>query len=247
MRYFLELAYRGTQYQGWQKQPGDRPTVQDTIELSLSTLLNQETPVVGCGRTDTGVHALQFFLHFDLEKELPKNFLYRLNKHLPKDISIFRIIPVSNENHARFDASHRAYEYRISTYKDPFKIDTAHYFPFSRFTDTDKVQEAAKLLLNYNEFFPFCKSNNDANTMICELYHAEWQFDKDEWTFNISANRFLRGMIRLIVGMCLNVGQGKITLDEVKHAMDHQRLLTKSLSVNASGLYLKDIRYPFIP
>ena len=104
MRYFVELAYKGTNYQGWQKQPGDRPTVQDNIELSLSTLLNQVTTVMGCGRTDTGVHALQYFMHFDFEGELPKNFLYRLNKHLPKDISIFKIIPVDKERHVRFDA-----------------------------------------------------------------------------------------------------------------------------------------------
>lgn len=246
MRYFLELAYRGTNYQGWQKQPGDRPTVQDTIELSLSTLLNTPTSVIGCGRTDTGVHAKQFFLHFDLDKELPKNFLYRLNKHLPKDISIFRIIPVEPEHHARFDASHRAYEYRIITRKDPFEIDTAHHYAFSRFTNQDKMQEAAKLLLDYEEFFPFCKSNNDANTMRCEIYHAEWTFDEHQWVFNIAANRFLRGMIRLIVGMCLNVGQDKISLQEVKQALEEQSLLKKSLSVDASGLYLKDIRYPFI-
>ncbi|MDG1296674.1 MAG: tRNA pseudouridine(38-40) synthase TruA [Saprospiraceae bacterium] len=246
MRYFVELAYRGTNYQGWQKQPGERPTVQDNIELSLSTLLNQSTAVMGCGRTDTGVHALQYFMHFDFEGELPKNFLYRLNKHLPKDISIFRIIPVDKERHVRFDASHRAYEYRIITSKDPFKIDTAHYYPFKQFTDQDKMQEAAKLLLNYEEFYPFCKSNNDSYTMRCELFHSEWEFKDNEWTFNIAANRFLRGMIRLIVGMCLNVGQDKISLEEVKQALDEQRLLSKSLSVDASGLYLKDIRYPFI-
>ena len=142
--------------------------------------------------------------------------------------------------------SHRAYEYRIITSKDPFKIDTAHYYPFKQFTDKDKMQEAAKLLLNYEEFYPFCKSNNDSYTMRCELFHSEWEFKDNEWTFNIAANRFLRGMIRLIVGMCLNVGQDKISLEEVKQALDEQRLLSKSLSVDASGLYLKDIRYPFI-
>ena len=246
MRYFIELAYNGAQYQGWQRQPGGRPTVQGNIEHSLSVLLNTETAITGCGRTDTGVHALQYFLHFDGPDELPPNFHYRLNKHLPKDISIFRIIPVESEAHARFDASHRAYEYRLFTYKNPFEIDTAHYFKFSKFTDRDKVQKAAKLLLNYDEFYPFCKSNHDAKTMKCTIYNAEWTFEEQQWTFDIAANRFLRGMIRLIVGMCLNVGQDKISLDDVKKAMDTQTLLKKSLSVDPAGLYLKDIRYPYI-
>ena len=246
MRYFLEIAYKGTHYQGWQKQPEGRPTIQGTIEENLSTILNTPTDIVGCGRTDTGVHALDYYLHVDIDGALPKNFLYRLNKLLPKDITVFRVIPVALDAHARYDATHRAYEYRVLAHKDPFQIDTAYHFPFFHQADQEKIQSAAQLLLEYQEFAPFCKSNHDANTMICQLKEAYWVFEDESWTFHIASNRFLRGMIRLIVGMCLNVGLGKITLEEVKEALDQQTPLKKSLSVDAAGLYLKDIHYPFI-
>jgi len=247
MRYFSKLAYNGTNYNGWQKQPND-PSVQEMIEAALFTIIRQEIAVVGCGRTDTGVHAKEYYLHFDLENGLPENFIYRLNKVLPKDISIEKIFEVHADAHARFDATNRSYEYHVVFNKNPFRQDTTYFFPFSKQLDFEKLQAAASLLLQYEEFYPFCKSNTDVKTMICEMTRAEWVLNEDKtgMIFYISANRFLRGMVRLIVGMCLNVGLGKITIEEVKAALEKQERFNKSHSVSPQGLFLMDIRYPFI-
>ena len=246
MRYFAELAYNGAGYQGWQKQKNEAPTLQEEIERALSTLINHPTPIVGCGRTDTGVHAQQYFIHFDTQKKIEDSLLHRINKYLPNQILIKRFIPVSQEAHARFDATHRAYEYKICTWKDPFNIQTKYYYPSARWIDTQKMHEAAQILKEYSSFYTFCKSNTDVKTMDCTLFDAHWKFEEREWTFHIAANRFLRGMIRLIVGMCLNVGRGQLQLEEVHEALQKQKRLHKSLSVPPQGLYLKDIRYDFI-
>lgn len=247
MRYFAELAYNGSRYFGWQRQP-KQISVQEELENAFSTILGQNIPVVGCGRTDTGVHAKQYFLHFDFAGDFPKAFLPRINKFLPKDIVIFRIFSVQPEAHARFDASHRAYEYHIDFEKNPFGQETSYYYPFAKQLDFEQLQAAATLLLKYKEFYPFCKTKTDVKTMQCSLKQAEWVEDNTnkQLLFHIAANRFLRGMVRLIVGMCLNVGLGKLTLEEVKKAMDQQKRLPKSLSVPPQGLYLTDIRYEFV-
>ncbi len=244
MRYFSELAYKGTNYNGWQRQP-NAPSVQQTIEEALATILNTAIEVVGCGRTDTGVHASQYFLHFDFEGKFPKEFLRRLNKLLPPDVAFRSIYEVAPDAHARFDATRRSYEYHIVLDKNPFLTDTAWHFPFFEKLDMEKTQAAAALLLNYGAFQPFCKSNTDVHTMECTLFRSEWVFDEAErrLVFHISANRFLRGMVRLIVGMCLNVGLGKVELDEVRNALDQQVLLKKSWSVPAEGLFLTEVRY----
>ena len=247
MRYFAELAYNGTHYFGWQRQP-NQASVQEEIEKTLSTILRQPIEVTGCGRTDTGVHAKQYFLHFDFENTIPDALIQRINRFLPKDIAFFRIFPVSADAHARFDAYHRAYEYHLGLWKDPFGQYTNYYYPLGNQLDLKKLQAAASLLLEYSEFYPFCKSNTDVKTMECEMIRAEWMAmeSKKKLVFHIAANRFLRGMVRLIVGMCLNVSLGKLSLEEVKDAMDHQKRLAKSLSVPPQGLYLADIRYPFL-
>lgn len=247
MRYFTELAYNGTNYCGWQRQPHS-PTVQEKIEVAFSTILRTTITIHGCGRTDTGVHASQYFAHFDCEKDFPKGFVGRVNKFLPKDIVIKRIFAVEPETSARFDAYHRSYEYHLTFVKNPFELDTLFYFPFLRFLDIPKMQLAADLLLDYKEFFPFCKTKSDANNMICDMKRAEWVYHEKtgRLVFHISANRFLRGMVRLIVGMCLNVGLGKLTLADVKLALDKQVRLKKDLSVEAKGLFLTEIRYPFL-
>ena len=244
MRYFVELAYNGTNFYGWQKQP-NHTSIQSTIEEAFSLILRMPIEVVGCGRTDTGVHAKQYFLHFDYDGEFPQGFLQRINKYLPKSIAIYRIFKVHNEQHARFDAYHRSYEYHIVGYKAPFHQETAYHFPFYKHLDAEKLQSAAELLLNYEAFFPFCKTHTDVKTMNCDLIRSEWIIDKDtqNMVYHVSANRFLRGMIRLIVGMCLNVGLGKISIDDVKKAMDQQERLDKSWSVPPQGLFLCDIRY----
>lgn len=247
MRYFAELAYNGTNYVGWQSQPG-QVSVQGTIEAALSTILNTPIEVVGCGRTDAGVHAKQYFLHFDFNGAFPRGFDRRINKFLPPDIAIYRFIEVAPEAHARFDAAHRAYEYHIDFRKNPFGKDTRYFFPFASQLDRALLQEAAQLLLEFKEFYPFCKSNTDVKTMRCDLRRAEWIIDREaqNMVFHIAADRFLRGMVRLIVGMCLNVALGKLDLPDVRTALEEQVRLPKSLSAPPDGLYLTDIRYPFI-
>lgn len=247
MRYFSELAYNGTNYFGWQIQP-KQLSVQEKLEDAFSTLLQTKIQVVGCGRTDTGVHASQFFLHFDFPEDLPGDLLSRINKFLPKDIAIRRIFEVSKDAHARFDAFHRSYEYHLVFHKNPFEVNTAYFFPQAHQLDVQKMQDAAALLLNYEAFFPFCKTRSDAKTMDCEMKRAEWVLDEkaEKLVFHISANRFLRGMVRLIVGMCLNVGLGKLDLQIVKEALDNQTRIEKSLSAPAHGLFLTEIRYPFL-
>ena len=245
-RYFVALSYLGTKFSGWQKQP-KATSVQEVIEKAISKVLRTDIEVVGCGRTDAGVHAKQYFLHFDFDGEFPQGFLNRMNKVLPPAIAFHNIFEVENNAHARFDANHRAYEYHISYYKNPFTANTAYHFPFASKLDQQKMQEVASLLRNYEAFFPFCKSNSDVKTMNCDLKRAEWVFDEvnGKMIFHIAANRFLRGMVRLIVGVWVNVGLSKVSIEEVKEALENQTRLNKSLSVPPQGLFLTDIRYPF--
>jgi len=252
MRCFCELAYNGTRYVGWQKQPG-QASLQETIEGAFSTILETSIEITGCGRTDAGVHARQYFLHFDFPFEgeggFPEAFVSRLNKFLPQDIVVRRIFEVANDAHARYDAFLRSYEYKLCFNKNPFHPETIYHFPFAHKLDVQKVQEAANLLLGYDEFFPFCKTRSDVKTVECQLKRSKWIFDreKERMIYYISANRFLRGMVRLIVGMCLNVGLGKLSLEEVKLALDTtQRRLPKSWSVPPQGLFLTEVRYPFV-
>ncbi len=245
-RYFAELSYLGTRFSGWQKQPKAK-SLQEGIEKGISKILRTNIEVVGCGRTDAGVHAKQYFLHFDFEESLPEGFCNRLNKVLPPDIAFKKVVEVESSAHARFDATHRAYEYHVGFNKNPFTTNTAFHFPFAQKLNYKKLQEAAGLLLNYDEFFPFCKSNSDVKTMKCDLQRAAWiiESENEKLVFHIASNRFLRGMVRLIVGMCLNVGVGKLSIEKVKAALDSQTRLEKSLSVPPQGLFLTDIRYPF--
>lgn len=261
MRYFAFLSYKGTHYHGWQRQP-NAISVQQVIEEAMTTLLRQEIQVVGCGRTDRGVHASDYALHFDVgelpsEKEeepgeplpnpkpLPDNFLFRLNNFLPEDIAFRKIITVSDDAHTRFDATLRSYTYYMVGDKSPFLTDTAWHFARMPQLDIQAMQEAASLLLNYQSFFPFCKTNSDAQTMNCRLSRCEWIYDEvnGKLNFHISADRFLRGMVRLIVGMCVRVGQGRLSIDKVKDAMDQQKMIKESYSVPAKGLFLSEVKY----
>ncbi len=246
MRYFAELAYRGTNYNGWQKQK-NAPSVQAAIQQAFSTIIGVEE-VVGCGRTDSGVHASRYFMHFDFEGEFPRGFLRRVNKFLNEDIVIRRIFAVSAGAHARFDAVERSYVYHIRRFKNPFKHDLAWHFPFYDKLNLTKLSEVASLLQQYDEFAPFCKTNSDVKTMKCKLTRAEWVLSNDgnKLAFHISANRFLRGMVRLIVGACINAGLGKVTLEEIQKALDDQSPIKKSWSVPAHGLFLCDVRYPYL-
>lgn len=244
MRYFAELAYCGTRYAGWQKQPGQL-TVQSELEQWFSTLLRSPIEVTGCGRTDTGVHARWYVLHFDAPQALPSDFLFRINQVLSNNIVVFNIFEVATTAHARFDARHRAYEYHLGGVKDPFSQNTRLFYPRARNVDWELAQAAASLLLSYQEFYPFCKSDHDANTLRCDLRRSEWIWDPDtqKAVYHIAADRFLRGMVRLIVGMCLQVGLGKISIQQVQHALDTQSLLPKSWSVPPEGLFLTAVKY----
>lgn len=212
----------------------------------MGTILGAELEITGCGRTDTGVHAKQYFAHFDFDGQFPAEFVRRLNKFLPKDLVIYRIFEVPAEAHARFNACQRSYEYHLSFRKNPFTEHFAYFYPYAQQPDPQRMQSAAALLLNYKEFTPFCKSNHDAKTMLCDLRRAEWIFDPNGngAVFHITSNRFLRGMVRLIVGMCLGVGTGQIELAEVQEALDLQSRLRKAISAPPEGLYLGGILYP---
>lgn len=244
MRYFIELSYNGTRYAGWQRQP-NAMSVQQMIEEKLAVLLRHDCPVIGCGRTDAGVHASQFFLHFDHEGEIPEYFISRMNKLLPEDIALYRLIEVEPEAHTRFDATKRAYEYHLGFAKNPFRTETVYHYKQWEKLDLEKMQEAARLLMNYGAFYPFCKSNSDAKTMNCQLFRSEWEKKSDGFglIFHVEANRFLRGMVRLIVGMCLNVGMGKMKVEAVKTALDNQERMKKSLSAPPHGLFLTRVEY----
>ena len=246
-RYFIRLAYNGTRYAGWQRQP-EAPSVQQTLEETFATVLRYPVELTGCGRTDAGVHARVFFAHTDLQPPLPELLLHRLNRMLPPDIALLDLFPVQADAHARFDATYRAYQYVISFQKNPFEQHTGYYYPYREKPDPHLMQDAASLLLNYEYFFPFCKADHDAHTVHCSLYESQWTFQRDGQgaIFRIAANRFLRGMVRLIVGMCLEVGTGKLTLDTVRQAMDRQERLKKSISAPPNGLFLSEIRYPFL-
>lgn len=250
-RYFLYLAYNGARYHGWQRQPLSS-SVQETIAAVLSRILNEEIEPTGCGRTDAGVHASRYVAHFDTSKPVPARFAHRLNRLLPPDIAIQRVEPMGpspaegvHGQHARFSAKHRAYRYDIIAEKDPFRAETTwHYHAFAKL-DLDVLNDAAQLLVSYQEFAPFCKSNSDAKTMRCELRQSEWTRSEDGKTlqYYIGADRFLRGMVRLIVGACVQVSLGEMSIEELREAMEAQVPVPKPLSVPASGLFLTEVAY----
>ncbi|SER45353.1 tRNA pseudouridine(38-40) synthase TruA [Neolewinella agarilytica] len=243
-RYVMELAYNGTNYAGWQRQP-NAMTVEETIDTALSTILGESIKIVGCGRTDAGVHASYYVAHFDFSGELPPFFVRRYNRFVADDISLLGLYRVRSDFHARFHATGRSYCYRIALYKDPFRQDVVTSLPqYQSQADQASMQEAATLLTGYQEFAPFCKTNSDAFTMKCDVTEARWEFAEKEWVFHISANRFLRGMVRLIVGMCLKVGEGKLSLQEVVQALEQQQSLPKPWSAPAAGLFLSQVEYP---
>ncbi len=246
MRYFLTLAYCGTRYCGWQVQPNG-PSVQATLKKALQTILTQPIEITGCGRTDAGVHARYYVVHFDAEGALPPSLLHRLISLLPDDVAVYSIQAMPAGSHARYDAFERSYEYHISLRKDPFTTETAWFFPQSDRLNLEKMQAVADLFANYSAFFPFCKTHSGVEKYNCQLYRATWIHDTEQQqlVFHISANRFLRGMVRLMVGACLRVGLGKLDISDVKTALDNQQPLQNSLSVPPQGLYLVDIKYPY--
>lgn len=247
MRYFLECSFVGTPFQGWQKQPG-KPTVQETLEQKLQVFLKKETAVVGCGRTDTGVHAHSFIAHFDAEQELDPGLIYHLNAILPPEIAVRQVFRVGDEAHARYDAITRTYQYHIHGVKSPFLIDKSFFYNRFDQLNTEDLQRAAQLLLNYAAFYPFCLSRSGVKNYSVQIHQTDWKYNAEgELIFSISANRFLRGMVRLIVGMCINRALGHLEEADVIQSLERQQLLAKSWSVPSYGLYLMGVTYPYWP
>lgn len=243
-RYFIDIAFKGTEYHGWQKQP-NAISVQQKIEEALSTLLRQPTDTVGCGRTDTGVHASQLFVQFDTEKDVSTGkFLWNLNSLLPFDIVAHRIIKVENEAHARFDATSRTYKYRLGFQKNPFENDLLATFP--KALDFDLMNNACKELMKHKDFAAFSKSGAEHHTSLCDISFANWKQEGEIWVFTITANRFLRNMVRAIVGTLVEVGLKKINLDEFNQIIESKNRSNAGTSVPAKGLFLHEVEYPYI-
>lgn len=248
-RYFIEIAFDGSAYHGWQIQQ-NALTVQQLLDRALSTLLRQPTATVGCGRTDTGVHATQLFAHFDhVAPALPmeeSEFLHRLNALLPHDIAAKRLIPVAPEAHARFDAVKRSYEYHTHLHKDPFLHGRSWLLRDT--PDIAAMNAAAVILYQYEDFSCFSKSNTQVYTNNCRIMHAEWRKeDGGRLVFDISANRFLRNMVRAIVGTLMEIGRGKHTPEYMHRVIKSKDRSVAGTSVPACGLYLTEVEYPYIP
>ncbi len=242
MRYFLELSYNGKAYHGWQNQP-NAISVQEVIEKTLTTLLKKPTDIVGAGRTDAGVHALQMFAHFDYSHNLDlEKFRYKLNSFLPKDIAIHDIYEVKKDAHARFDAVSRTYLYRIGKEKDVFNFNRA--YRINTELDFNKMNEASKILLEYIDFECFSKSNTDVKTFNCKVMKADWVEEGNELHFTIKADRFLRNMVRAIVGTLITIGSGKMDIQDLHAIIKSKNRSEAGYSVPAHALYLSKIEYP---
>lgn len=242
VRYALLLSYKGTRYCGWQKQ-NNALTVQQVLEEKISLLQQENVELTGCGRTDTGVHARNYKAHFDLEKPLIHNFVYRINAVLPSDIVVHEAEESSPEFHARFDAVSRTYEYVIIHNKNPFKADTAWYY--QPIPDLYKLNEISALLLGEKSFKCFCKGVPQFGNYICKVTEAHWEKrDNEELVFTITANRFLRNMVRSIVGTLLEAGYGRLSKEEFLAIIEHGNRSDAGASVPAHGLVLKEVRYP---
>lgn len=243
MRYFLTLSYKGTRYSGWQVQPGAR-TVQGTLNDALATLLRSASEVVGAGRTDSGVHALKYTAHFDAPQAIadPEAFCYHLNAILPPDVAVHDVIRVRDDAHARFDALSREYEYRIMPCKDPFTRESAwqYYVPL----DVEKMNEAAACLLRYADFTTFAKLHASSRTNICRVEEACWRQQDGMYLFTIRADRFLRNMVRAIVGTLVGVGRGKITPQRFEEIVAARDLSLAGSSAPAQGLFFLGATYP---
>lgn len=235
----MEISYDGSNYHGWQIQENAQ-SVQQEIETAIAIVFQQETPVVGAGRTDTGVHAEQMFAHMDIE-EIPKNFLWRTNSILPKDIAIKNIFPVREDAHARFDAISRRYKYIINRKKDVFMQNRSYFL--QRNLNVEKMNLAAKFLLGEKDFSSFSKSHTQTFTNLCEVTEAKWVVEDDFLIFYISANRFLRNMVRAIVGTLLEVGENSIEVEKIADIIKAKDRSKAGFSVPAHGLYLSSIKY----
>ena len=242
MRYFLELSYRGTPFHGWQRQP-NAISVQETVEDCLSKILSREIRITGAGRTDTGVHASRMFAHFDVEEELDVDQLcYRLDRFLPADILCRRIFPVQEEFHARYSATFREYKYYISLGKDPFRQDSA--WMYFGDLDLEKMNRGAAILMEYSDFECFSKVHTEVNHFHCQMSYSEWEQNRHILCYTLRADRFLRNMVRAIVGTLVLMGANKLDEIELRRILDSRDRSMAGESAPPQGLFLVDVGYP---
>jgi len=242
LRYFIVFSYFGKSYHGWQRQ-SNAVTVQQILEEAFTTLLRRPIALTAAGRTDAGVHARKMYAHFDSEECIDRaDLIHRLNTFLPEDIAVQNIFEVPTKAHARFDAVERTYEYWMIQRKDPFYRDTAYYI--RQTLDVSAMNKAAACLLGFENFECFSKSNTDVKTFVCDIKKAVWRRDGERLIFTITADRFLRNMVRAVVGTLLEVGQGKIGLQDVKTIIKCRDRSQAGVSVPAKGLYLTEVLYP---
>jgi tRNA pseudouridine38-40 synthase len=242
LRYFLDISYKGTNYHGWQIQKNAH-TLQAEIENALSKLLGAQTPIMGSGRTDAGVHAKQQIAHFDtLESIDAEELIFRLNRFFSPDLAINSIVEVLPEAHARFNANERAYQYFIHQHKDPFKQHASYYFP--KVLNIEEMNRAAALLIGTHDFESFSKVKTEVNNFLCTVKEAHWQVENDSIVFHVTANRFLRGMVRALVGTLIEVGLGKLSIEDFVKIIELKDRNVAGMAVPAHGLYLSSIKYP---
>ena len=244
MRYFIKLSYNGTRYHGWQQQP-NAVSIQETLNKVLSTILNTTINCMGAGRTDTGVHARLMYAHFNYEYDInTPTTIHKLNSFLPKDIAVFDILQVSDDAHARFDAKSRTYEYHIATQKNVFEDDFS--WTLLQKLNLDLMNQASSLLLNYTDFECFSKVHTDVATFNCKILEANWVQTDNKIIFTITADRFLRSMVRAIVGTIINVGLEKVSLLDFMAIIESKDRKKAGFSVPAKGLFLTKIEYEYL-
>lgn len=244
MRYFIEFSYNGSAYFGYQIQP-KQISVQEELEKALSTILREPIKTTGAGRTDTGVHAKKMFAHFETDQLLSENLIYKLNSFLSENIAIKRIFKVDDDMHARFSATYRTYEYYISLEKDPFSKDSSWQYWRQKTLNINLMNEACKILFEYDDFTSFAKLHADNKTNICKIYKAEWDQLGNQLRFTISADRFLRNMVRAIVGTMVEIGTGKIAPQDLRRIIEEKYRNSAGVSAPAQGLFLVDVGYDF--
>ena len=240
MRYFLEVAYKGTNYSGFQSQKNAN-TIQDEIEKAFKILLKKEIELTGSSRTDAGVHAHQNYFHFDIESELSPKLLYNLNAILPEDIATNKLIRMKGDAHCRFDAISREYKYYIYKKKNPFLVDKAYYFPYR--LDIDLMQNAASIIKEYSDFTSFSKKHTQVKSFECEIKESKWIIENDCLVYHVKANRFLRGMVRALTATMLKLGRAKINVDVFRKIIESKDCSLANFAVPAHGLFLVEVSF----
>ena len=240
MRYFLELSYKGTSYAGFQRQENAN-TVQEEVEKAFEILHRERVEMVTSSRTDAGVHALQNYMHFDFERAVHPQFIYKMNAILPNDIVVRKVFEVDKDAHSRFDAIAREYRYYVYRSKDPFLEDRAYYYPYT--LDVELMNRAANELMQYEDFTSFSKRNTQVRTFICQIMESEWVEEGSCLVYRVRGNRFLRGMVRGLTGTMLKLGRGRITLEEFHGIIRAKDCTRANFSVPGKGLFLTKVEF----